>query len=416
MQRLCLEVQPLFYLQLFAYLAVNNIDMETLKRIPSIDILRGLVMIIMALDHTREFFYVEGMTSNPLDPATTTGVVYFTRWVTHFCAPVFVFLSGLSVYLSAQHKPTPAATVFLLKRGAWLIVVEVVVVSLGLTFNPLYNFIFLQVIWVIGWSIILLALLRRISNQLVLVLGVLLVAGHNALDYMHLPETGAGAVLMKVFFTAAGYIVPLSETRMLGVFYAILPWTGIMFLGYSIGAWYQKDYSAVKRKRSLMIAGVILLLMFTLLRWNNGYGDTALWKTYPQVWQTALSFLNVSKYPPSLLYFCVTIGPALIALALLENARSWISRVLSVYGSVPFFYYILHFYLLHTLLVIAFFATGRKSEEIVQIPFLFRPQLFGFSLPVVYLIWVFVFAVLYKPCLWFKTYKAQHSYWWLRYL
>jgi hypothetical protein len=129
-----------------------------------------------------------------------------------------------------------------------------------------------------------------------------------------------------------------------------------------------------------------------------------------------LSFLNVSKYPPSLLYFCVTIGPALIALALLENARSWISRVLSVYGSVPFFYYILHFYLLHTLLVIAFFATGRKSEEIVQIPFLFRPQLFGFSLPVVYLIWVFVFAVLYKPCLWFKTYKAQHSYWWLRYL
>jgi len=390
--------------------------MEKINRINSIDILRGLVMIIMALDHTRDYFHESAMTTDPLNPATTSGVLFFTRWVTHFCAPVFVFLSGLSVYLSAQNKTPRAATVFLLKRGAWLIVVELVIVTLGLTFNPLYNFVILQVIWVIGWSIILLAILRRVSYQLVLLLGLLLVGGHNYLDYMHLPQTGAGAVWMKVLFTAAGYVVPLNETHMVGVFYAILPWTGTMFLGYSIGAWYQKDYPALHRKRSLLITGAFLLLMFVFLRLNNGYGDTALWKSYPQGWQTALSFLNVSKYPPSLLYFCITIGPALIAIALLENAKNWLSRVLSVYGSVPFFYYILHFYLLHTLLVIAFFATGRSLEEIVQIPFLFRPQVFGFSLPVVYLIWIFVFAVLYKPCLWFKTYKAEHNYWWLRYL
>jgi len=318
----------------------------TLTRIQSIDILRGLVMIIMALDHTRDFFHITAMTADPLDPGTTTTTLFFTRWITHFCAPIFVFLSGLSAYLSAQNKTPAQAGSFLVKRGIWLIFIEIIIVTLGLTFNPLYNFIILQVIWAIGWSMILLGILSRVSYQLVFAIGVILIFGHDALNLLSLPQTGAAAIFLKVILNASGTVLPLDSTHFIGVFYAILPWTGIMFMGYSTGIWFTKGFPALKRKNYLLISGLSLIVIFIILRATNLYGDPSPRKDYPTLMQDLLSLFNASKYPPSLSYFCMTIGPALILLALLEKTKNKVSTVIANYGSVPFFYYILHFYLL----------------------------------------------------------------------
>lgn len=386
------------------------------KRILSIDILRGLVMIIMALDHTRDFFHIDAMTGDPLNPDTTTGILFFTRWITHFCAPTFVFLSGLSAYLSAQNKTLAEASLFLLKRGLWLVFIEIAVVSLGLTFNLQYNFIILQVIWAIGWSMVFLALISRISYQIVLISGFVLVFGHNIFNLFPAPENQTTGLILKVFFTASGTVVPLSATHLVGVFYAILPWMGIMFLGYGIGVWFNKNYNIERRQRNLLITGSLTILLFIVLRLINSYGDPAPRKEYHDLFKNVLSFFNVSKYPPSLQYTCMTLGPAILILAFTEKLNNRFTKIASVYGAVPFFYYIIHFYLLHTILVIAFFATGHSVKEIVQVPFLFRPVAFGFSLPIVYLIWFGVVASLYLPCRWFKKYKETHRQWWLSYV
>ncbi|WP_316829227.1 DUF1624 domain-containing protein [Pedobacter aquatilis] len=386
------------------------------KRILSIDILRGLVMIIMALDHTRDFFHIDAMTTDPLNPETTTGLLFFTRWITHFCAPTFVFLSGISAYLSAQRSTPARASMFLLKRGLWLILIEVVVITFGLTFNPTYNFIILQVIWAIGCSMVLLALFSRISYQLVLIIGLILVFGHNIFNLFPAPADDKVNLLVKVLFTALGTIVPVGNNHFIAVFYSILPWTGIMFVGYATGKWFNKDYSPSKRYRNLVNSGALALLIFVALRLLGIYGDPAPRKEYHDVFKNLLSFLNVSKYPPSLEYSCLTLGVAMLFLAMTENTRNKMSKVLSVYGSVPFFYYILHFYLLHSILVILFFLEGNTTKEIVQVPFLFRPVKFGYDLWIVYCIWFFVVASLYYPCKWFKKYKATHDMWWLRYV
>ncbi|QXU44165.1 DUF1624 domain-containing protein [Pedobacter sp. D749] len=394
-----------------------NADHMTLsKRILSIDILRGLVMIIMALDHTRDFFHIGAMTGDPLNPETTTGMLFFTRWITHFCAPTFVFLSGLSAYLSAQNKTPAQASSFLLKRGLWLIVIEIALITLGLTFNPFYNFIILQVIWAIGFSMIFLALFSRISYKTVLIIGLILVFGHNLFDLFPAPTDTNGGMILKIFFTASGTILPVSSTHLVGVFYAILPWTGVMFVGYGVGACYKKGYAAERRKRNLLIVGLLTIFVFISLRLINIYGDPAPRKEYHDFFKNLLAFFNVSKYPPSLQYTAMTLGPAMLFLAFTENLNNWFTRITAVYGAVPFFYYVLHFYLLHTLLVIVFFATGYTGKDIVQIPFWFRPATFGFGLPIVYSIWFCAVAALYLPCRWFKRYKENHKQWWLRYV
>ncbi len=387
----------------------------TTYRVASIDILRGIVMIIMALDHTRDFFHNAAMIADPLDPGTTTVAVFFTRWITHFCAPVFVMLSGMSAYLSSQKKSKSQASIFLIKRGFWLIVVEVTLVTLGLTFNPFFSFVILQVIWAIGWSMVILGLLMRFSYYAVLVTGIILFAGHNAIDYASLPSTGTAAALWSILLTTRGAVFPLNASHFVGAFYAILPWTGILLLGYCMGAWFGKGVSPEKRKRLLLITGSSLLMLFIVLRLLKGYGDPGAFSTDKNA---LFSFLNTSKYPPSLQYAGMTLGPALIILALLENVQSGFTKVVSVYGRVPFFYYILHFYLLHSLLVIAFFLTGHHASQIAEpnVPFLFRPVHFGYSLAIVYVIWLSVVAALYRPCRWFNKYKMNHHNWWLNYV
>lgn len=394
-----------------------NADQTLLsKRIVSIDILRGLVMVIMALDHTRDFFHINAMTGDPLNPDTTTGILFFTRWITHFCAPTFVFLSGLSAYLSAQNKTPSQSSSFLFKRGLWLVFVEIAIVTFGLTFNPTYNFIILQVIWAIGISMILLAIFSRISYNLVLILGFLLVFGHNVFNLLPAPKDEGLNLTLKVFFTAFGTVVPIGNTHFVGVFYAILPWTGIMFLGYAAGKWFAKDYNPIKRNRNLLNFGALALILFVALRLLSIYGDPSPRKEYHDLVKNLLSFFNVSKYPPSLQYTSMTIGVALLLLALMEDASSKLSKMLAVYGSVPFFYYILHFYILHTILVALFFLEGNTTSQIIQMPFLFRPATFGYNLWIVYTIWIVVVASLYYPSKWFKKYKETHRNWWLRYL
>jgi len=390
--------------------------MGTTPRIHSLDILRGIVMVIMALDHTRDYFHITATTANPLDPASTNTALFFTRWITHFCAPVFVFLSGMSVYLSAQNKTIAEAGAFAIKRGLWLIFADIVIMTFGLTFNPAYSFIFLLVFWAIGCSMILLGIFSQVSRTLVLATGILIVFGHDLLNFANLPQTGTVSVLIKILITGAATIVPINSTHLIGFFYAVIPWTGIMFLGYAAGTWYKKDFPAVTRKQYLVLTGIALCVLFIILRTVNIYGDPSLRKVYSSFLKNVFSFLNVSKYPPSLQFFCITIGPALLVLAALEGASNKITRVMSTYGGVPFFYFVVHFYLLHILLVAAFFLSGYQTKDIVQSPLFFRPPAFGFNLPVVYAIWLFVVASLYQPCLWFKRYKTNHNQWWLKYI
>ncbi|TKC10344.1 DUF1624 domain-containing protein [Pedobacter polaris] len=390
------------------------------KRILSIDILRGLVMVIMALDHTRDFFHNNGnMMSDPMNPETTNLFLYFTRLITHFCAPTFVFLSGISAYLSAKNKEPKQASNFLIKRGLWLLFVEIVLITFGLTFNPFYNFIVLQVIWAIGWSMILLGILSRISHRLVLIVGLILFFGHNLLNYLQLPapDTLSGG-LLAALFTTRGTFIPLGTNHLIGLFYAILPWTGAMLLGFSIGNWYNSNFDANKRKRLLFYSGLSLLLSFLILRYFSLYGNPDPRTAHTDQLKTIFDFFNVSKYPPSLQYFGMTLGPALMLLSGIENVKNWFSRIMMVYGNVPFFYYVLHFYVIHIALVVFFFASGYGVDQIStpQSPFLFRPNDFGYTLPIVYVIWLGVVAILYIPCIWFQKYKATHRQWWLRYL
>ncbi len=306
---------------------------------------------------------------------------------------------------------------FLIKRGFWLVLVEVIVMTLAITFNPFYNTIIFQVIWAIGWSMVLLGLASFLNLQTIVFIGFLLVFGHNILDFFPAPKEGWEQIVSSLLFTSADKFMPLNRTHFVLDLYAILPWTGIMFLGYAFGTVYKNGVSSLSRKKILRL-GISITLFFIIIRFINVYGDPSHWSQQKNALYTLLSFVNVTKYPPSLLYTCMTIGPAIIALSLLDNAQSLASRVFRMYGSVPFFYYVLHFYLIHLLLVIVFFLSGYGEKDIInpQAPFLFRPQNFGFHLPVVYLIWLFVIVVLYKPCQWFNRYRSTHRQWWLSYL
>jgi uncharacterized membrane protein len=388
------------------------------QRIQSIDILRGIVMLIMALDHVRDFFHATAFTDDPTNLATTTPQLFFTRWITHFCAPVFVFLSGTSAFLAGQKKTKKELSVFLIKRGLWLVFAEVAVITLGWTFNPLYNAFILQVIWAIGWSMVILGLLVRTSSTIIVIIGFVLVFGHNILDYVNLPKQGTANVLLNIFITSPFTFFHIDQTHIVADIYAILPWTGLMLLGYGFGRFYKTGFDAAKRRKAVLSIGFGAIILFIVLRFINIYGDPHPWTEQKNGLYTFLSFINTTKYPVSLQYACMTLGPALIVLALLEHAQNKITNILCTYGRVPFFYYVCHFYLIHTICIIFFFASGYGAKDIVDrnVPFLFRPQHFGFGLPVVYAIWLFVIIVLYWPCKWFDNYRRTHYQWWLSYV
>lgn len=388
------------------------------KRILSIDVLRGLIMIIMALDHVRDFFHQPAFLTDPLNLSTTSVPIFFTRVITHFCAPVFVFLSGLSAYLVGQRKTKAELSRYLISRGIWLVVVEVVIMSFIMTFNPKYTFILLGVIWAIGWSMVILGLLVRGSYMLILATGLIIFLGHNILDLVQLPADGAASVAWRVLLTSAGSLLPLGSGHFALVAYAILPWTAIMLLGFAAGRVYNANVDPAKRKKILLQLGFGLIGLFLLLRLPNLYGDPDKWSTQQNLTYSILSFLRVTKYPVSLQYACMTLGPALIFLAVSENWQNRFTRFATVYGSVPLFYYVMHFLLIHIVCMIVFFATGHTMEQAVDpaSPFVFRPVQFGFPLWVVYLFWAGIVLSLYYPCRWYGRYKKTHAQWWLSYL
>ena len=386
------------------------------QRIQSIDILRGIIMLVMALDHTRDFFHNRSALSDPTDMTTTTPLLFFTRWITHFCAPGFVFLSGISAYIAGTRRNKGQLSAFLIKRGFWLILVEIVLLSFAFSLNPFYNVIAFQVLWAIGVSMIILGLLVRLPVKLIAALGLLIFFGHDLFDYITLPKAGSEFILASLFFTARATIISLGQQHFIFDLYAIMPWAAVMMLGYVFGLVYAPGFDAGKRKQLLRVTGGALFGIFVLLRCINHYGDPAPWTVQRDNTFTLLSFLNVSKYPPSLLYLCMTIGTSLIALSFLEKVQNRVTAVLTTYGNVPFFYYVLHFYLLRLLSVILFFGMGFHTNQIVTPPFNFKPASFGFNLGGVYLIWLFVIVVLYFPCRWFRKYKRTHHQWWLSYL
>lgn len=389
------------------------------QRIASIDILRGLVMLIMAIDHCRDFFSFHH--PEPTNLAITTPFLFFTRWITHFCAPTFVFLSGISAYLAGTRRTKSQFSAFLIKRGLWLIAVELILITLAITLDPLYHILILQVIWAIGGSMVLLGLLVWLPVPAVAAIGAVLVFGHNILDLVkvHLVND---TVEGKLLLSGAGFggFIPFGPGRGMLTAYALLPWAGLMMIGYAFGTLYVKTYDAVKRRKILLYSGLGVLALFFILRFLNGYGDPAPWAVQKTTALTIISFFNVTKYPPSLIYTCMTVGTALIILAKTEKISNKFASVLTVYGNVPFFYYLCHWYLIKVIVVTVFFASGYAAGDIINVKHpdfgLFEPDSFGFSLLGVYAVWLIVISLLYLPCRWYSNYKRTHTQWWLSYL
>jgi len=389
-----------------------DISPATNKRILSIDILRGIIMVIMALDHTRDFF--ASLMHDPLDLSTTTPQLFLTRWITHYCAPVFVFLAGTSAFLSSgKHGSKIAAAGFLLKRGLWIIFLDIAIINLSWSFDISYNGLFVQVFWAIGWSMIFLAAIQFLKLQYIAALGLSIILFHNLLDPLVPQDFGAGSWLWMVFHEG-GYL-PFSETAGVYFAYPLLPWIGVMAAGYAFGAIFKKESSV--RKGMLLKIGLACIGIFIALRFSNIYGNKELWVAHEVWWKSLLSFLDCTKYPPSLLFLLMTLGPAFIALSLLENVDSKLSRFFMVYGKVPMFYYLLHVPLIHVLAIIVGMMNGHDPSRFFrQLFFNQQDATWGFSLPFVYFIWLLVVLLLYYPCRWFMRLKARRKDWWLSYL
>jgi uncharacterized membrane protein len=388
------------------------------RRIESIDVLRGTVMVIMAIDHVRDYFHADAFVFDPTDLSRTSVFLFFTRFITHYCAPVFVFLAGISAYLSGRKKTKRMLATFLLTRGMWLVFVELFIIGLGRTFNPSFHYFNLQVIWAIGVSMMVLAGLVFLRRRFILLIGLFLVAGHNLLDHVHVPGTGGSAFLWSVLHETSDFYYGGFHVF---VHYPLLPWIGIMALGYCIGPLFGNSFRPETRKEILFLLGSFVTAAFFLIRLSDSYGDPAHWSPQKNLVYTLMSILNVTKYPPSLLYTTITLGPAMIFLAFAEKPLKKISSRLAVFGRVPMFYYIVHIYLIHLFALVAAVLSGYQLSDMVLSTKLVRSaQLkgYGFSLPVVYLVWAALILSLYPMCKWFDRYKQQHlpSKPWLSYL
>ena len=390
------------------------------KRVESIDVLRGLVMVIMAIDHIRDNFHITANLDDPLNLETTSPALFLTRWITHLCAPVFVFLSGTSIYLQSLRKSKNELSLFLLKRGLWLIIAEVLIVSVGITFLP-WNLLILQVIWAIGISMVFMAALIRMPFKILLAVGLVIALGHNALDYFEQQEGFEAGVLWEFLHHGHFKYYPLDSSHGILIVYPFLPWLGLMILGYCLGAVYRPEFGETNRNKFLLYTGGGLILLFVILRFINIYGDPYPWVPQENGLHSFFSFIKVHKYPPSLQYSAIFMGIALILLALLENVKNAFTSVMRIFGRTAFFYYIIHWYLVHGLAAIYYFARGGTMDEAIEsaktLPFLFIKSGEGLSLPWVYLIWILVVAGLYPLCKWYDGYKSAHrEQWWLSYL
>lgn len=379
-----------------------------MRRITSIDIVRGLVMILMALDHTRDFLHTGLVPALDLDK--TTPILFLTRWITHLCAPSFVFLSGTSAFLSVQRTGNiRSSRRFLLTRGLWLILLECTLISFLIWADVHFRTLFLQVIFAIGSGFVLLSLLLKIRARWLAVIGLALIFGHGLV-------TGTGPMqFLSILFLPA--IKQVNPNFTLVYQYPVLTWFGIMLTGYACGSLFLSPEK--ERRRWFLRIGLGALALFVLLRWTNLYGDPAPWSHQRSPLFTFLSFINVSKYPPSLLYTLVMLGIMFLFLAAAEGRDNVCTRVLRVYGSVPMYYYLWHLFLIHAAMFIMVFAQGFRPSDLVFGTFQFgRPVSgSGLSLGGVYLVWLTIVAILYPVCRRWGRYKTAHrEKAWLRYL
>jgi len=374
-----------------------------MKRIQSIDFARGFVMIIMALDHVRDLIHISSVTQSPTDLSTTTPILFFTRWITYLCAPTFVFLSGISAYLSFKRKDNYSESRnFLLKRGCWLIILEFSIVNFGLFFDPGFHTLIFEVIAAIGFGFIMLSLSLKIPVKIIGIIGLLIIFGHELLTFTPLFIPGA---------------FPFFSNRVFVMAYPPIPWLGIILVGYASGRLF--ELPAKERQKIFLRTGSTALLLFMIIRLANAYGDPLAWSYQKNTFFTFLSFINISKYPPSLIFCLITLGIMFLILALAEKFKNTFMDIVIVYGKVPLFYFVLHFYIIHVIMICTMFLQGFHWSDLDFASGNFgRPKgvSSGLSLGPIYIIWIAVVVLLYKPCRWFARYKSEHAQWWLKYI
>jgi uncharacterized membrane protein len=380
-------------------------------RLESVDVVRGVIMIIMALDHTRDYFAIPGQ--DPTNLGTTTIALFFTRWITHFCAPVFFLLTGTGAYLSLRRKSPSELSRYLLTRGLWLIFLEAVVMRcFAYQFNFDFRVTFLIVLWALAWAMIALSALVRLSATTVAVIGAIMILGHNLFDGV------TSTNLLWTLLHGRGFLLNTPD-HVVFVVYPLIPWIGVTMVGYGLGQIY--DWDAERRRTFLVRLGLALSVAFVALRAANLYGDPSRWAVQSTTVFTVLSFLNTSKYPPSLLFLLMTLGPAMLFLRAVDDGTPRVLRPALVIGKVPLFYFMLHFALIHLFAVIVCYARYGsahwmfESPDLANYPFTTPPG-WGYPLPIVYLVWAIVVLTAYPLCRWFAALKQRRSDPWLSYL
>lgn len=375
-------------------------------------------MVIMALDHVRDYFHLGSFFVNPTDLDTTTPLLFFTRFITHNCAPAFIFLAGTSAFLYGSNKPKPVLSKFLLTRGIWLIFLEIIVNTFIWTFDVSYSFQIFQVIWAIGVSMIALSFLIYLPRKGLLILGLVIVAGHNLLDSIVMEGTSLGSILWYILHQRVR--LQLSPSYLLSIAYPVLPWIGLMVLGYCFGTLYKRGFDARLRKKWLLGLGFGAITLFYILRGINVYGDLIPWLVQKNTTYTILSFFNVTKYPPSLVYLLITIGPAMLFLAVIEPVKNKFTNFFLVFGRVPLMYYFLHMFVIHALAILGMMIFGGNWKDMIFTGETFlqaRLIAYGYPLYVVYLIWLGIVLLLYPISNKYMKYKAKNKdLWWLSYL
>ena len=385
------------------------------QRVDAVDVVRGLIMILMALDHTRDYF--GDASASPTNLATTTTALFFTRWVTHFCAPTFFLLTGTGAYLSRHRRTIADLSRFLFARGLWLIVLEITVARFLWQFNLDYRVTLLNVLWALGWSMIVLAALVHLPVRAVGAFGIAMIATHNLLDGVRAQAWGSLAPLWTILHSP-NFIVP-GPAHSVFVAYPLIPWIGVTAVGYALGSLWDLP---VERRRSLLLRiGVGCIAAFIVLRAFNVYGDPAPWKPQADAALTLVSFLNLNKYPPSLLFLLMTLGPVLLVLRALDGDTPRILRPALVIGKVPMFYYLAHVLLLHLVAAAASLARYGTMSHATDSPSLDRfpmtqPAGWPVSLPIVYVVWIAVVLALYPLCRSYAEVKRRSPNPWLSYL
>jgi uncharacterized membrane protein len=396
-------------------------------RIVSLDIMRGLVMVIMALDHTRDYF-----SNLPFEPETlaqTYYALFFTRWITHFCAPLFFFLAGTGAFFYGRHRTPQALSHFLWTRGLWLIFIEFTVVGTAWTF--LFPWGFFGVIWCLGASMVLMAAIVRLPMRWVAVFSGILILGHDLLDPLRPRQFGSFAALWTILHARGGLLMPFNVREF--VLFPLIPWIGVMAAGYVFGSLYLLEKE--RRRRLIAQIGLGLTAAFIILRLTNLYGNPPVgvggvsqgpWHIQPTIEKTVILFFDVEKYPPSLQFLLMTLGPSLLLLAWLDkkldqrDGNPSISPILSpllTFGRVPMFFYILHLYLIHSLAVLMAMLFHQPVTWLWHGAFFVGvPGDYGYNLPFVYLMWFTAVVILYFPCRWYEGVKQRRKDWWLSYI